>query len=645
MKIQALILFYILSVVPTFGIPKIIGGSAPDLENPGSFNTVALVKESGKIFCTGSVVAPNLIVTAKHCLMDKEGMKLRLYFGENTDEANPDLYRNVVDYLVRHPVDWTMTFPSFDVAWVKFEGGLPDNFRPLPILANPNSLVRGQSITQVGYGDHNPSVGRVDAGIKLSGKTVLHDYINNPRFFHILLFHGEEGQGSCHGDSGGPAYINLEGEWYIIGVTNGFDLVLTPESMSRTSDPDFPFHVDCSKNQSLYSFLGAHGDWIERTSGIDIEKSDNFVPLDRAENYLPSNLKEWCEATDIGSPRWNLLKILMDKKVDQLPQEEARQFYEDCDQVASYLASLDEIYLDAEDIMEGRISFETLKLLPKLKSVQLLNFEEDAIDLRSLRGLSLEKLSLNNMKIKDLRFLQRNFIKELSLEQNPVYSLSGIENISGLESLNVSGTPLRSFTALKNFNLKSLKAVGINSSVIFGAEEIPKTLERLDLRNSVITNNRILGQFPNLKEIHLTGEMGNVDLSNLNKLEIIEVKDFTEDTITWPTDLSNLKELSASSCALENIEFLASAHSIQKLNLTFNRVRDLMVFSSSHFDHLRELNLSANPILNVVPLSNLPRLDILRLFRTPLQTGIVPKDETNCPKAYGPPALRKFCVE
>lgn len=643
MKKFGIILVFLMSCFTAEARQKIIRGEAPSSDNPGSYNAVALVKEDGKVFCTGSLVAYDLVVTAKHCLMDKADTKIRLYFGDDTTNPDPSLYRDITEYQVRYPVDWTMTFPSFDVAWVKFRGDLPKTHKPLPVLSHGYMLEQGSRITQVGYGDHNPSVGAVDAGIKLTGQTILKKYIDNARFFHILLFEGEEGQGSCHGDSGGPAYAQINGQWFIVGVTNGFDVVLTPQTMGRTGDPDFPYNVDCSKNQSLYSFLGAHGNWIEETSGIEILKSEIFFDYDRYENLEPQSLVEWCLSRDYGSPQWNLLKILMDIKVDTMPQEDAVDFYHDCEQVASYLSTMEEISLDSEDVMEGQLSFETLNLFPKLKKVSLYNFPEGRLDLSSIKGLELEELRLQNLGLNNLKFLKSNKVKKLSVEQNPLYNIWGLESLVGLESLNVSGTPLKDFTPAAYFQLKELIAVSINSSVIFGLDKLNLSLESLDLRNSIITKNSYIGRFPNLKELKLTGEMGEVNLTGLDKLEVLSLKDFKTGDIIWPESLANLRDLSASQCDLEDISFLSSANQIEKINLTFNRIRNLDTFAQAPFMKLHELNLSANPILNVTPLATLESLKLLRLFRTPLQTGIIPKTEANCPTLTGPEALGTFC--
>ncbi len=648
MKISLIrsLIYLLLLAAPIHAIaPKIIGGhEVPHSnEHPGTYNTVALVKEDGKIFCSGSLIANNLVVTAKHCLMDKEGQKIRLYLGDDTTEEKEELYRDIVEYKVRHPQDWTMTFPSFDIAWVKFAGELPSRFRPLPILSEADQLEAGTEILQVGYGDHNPSVGQVDAGQKLWGQTRLYRYVNNPRFYHILLFNGEEGQGSCHGDSGGPAYVQVDGKWHIIGVTNGFDVVLTPQTMTRTGDPDFPYNVDCSKNQSLYSFVGAHGQWIEETSGMAIYKDSPFVFSDKEETREVTSLGEWCSLQDIGSPQWNLLKILLDKKVDQMEQEESVSFYEDCDQIVNYLKSLEDISLDSETVMEGHLAFGPLKLLPNLKKLALYNFPKGLLQLETIEGLTLENLTLKNVGLTDLNFLRENSVKALSVEQNPLFDLSGINVLNDLEEITLTGTPIKDIGLLQQFDLKRLYAIGINSPVLFGLEKLVNKLEVLDLRNTLVSSPKIISNMLQLKEISVTGDIGKLDLSKLVNIESIDIRDFKEGQITFPITMPNLKKLSASQNEITDIFFLKRAPFVEDINLTFNNIRNLEVFRQQAFPNLRILNLSGNPLLNVSPLSNLDQLDVLRLFRTPLQSGLIPKTEENCPTTIGPESLKKFC--
>jgi len=638
------LLLCLLTCFQVQAVKKIISGVAPEQGHPGDFNTVALVKENGKVFCTGSLIGSNLIATAKHCLVDKELGDFNVYFGNDTNKPIKKLFREVTAFKVRYPLDWSMMFPSFDVGWVEFEGTLPKGFKSLPILSTSDFLPIGQEIHQVGFGNNSPKRGVIEAGVKLQGITRLQSYINNPRFFHILVFKGDEGQGSCHGDSGGPAYAMIEDQWYIVGVTNGFDIVLTPESMMRTGDPDFPYDVNCSKNHSLYSFLGAHGNWIEQSSGKQVQKSTQFPESDRANVGEYSSLKKWCEATDIGSPNWNLLKVLLDKRVDQIDQSSAADFYNDCHAIAQYLAGIEEIRLDSTTTMEGTLSFESLKLLPRLKSLKISNFSKGTLNLSSISGLTLETLVLRNLEIEALDSLSGNTVESLSLEKNPLNSLNGVDKFINLESLDISNTQVKTLRPLQNIPLKKLFASGMNTAYLLEIDSLNRGLETLDLRNTITPAfEGSLKRFTSLKKLWLTGNIEKIDLSYNINLEFLSVSGFKLNEITFPKTLENLVQLSASNCDLESIDFLASARNLKKASLSFNRINDLSVFEQYPFPKLEDLNLSVNPILDLSPLKGLEVLRVMRVSRTPIQRNLIPKTEQNCPTFNSPEPLAKFC--
>lgn len=627
----------------TPGVQKIVNGAPLTSDHPGAFNTVALIKDDHKIFCTGSLVSENIVLTAKHCLVDKELKDVNIFFGESTNHISEGVIVPASEFEVKYPHDWEMVFPSFDVAWVKFDGGIPDGYSALPILSSNDRLISGTEIHQVGFGNHSSRRGEILAGDKLFGKTIFKEYINGPRFFHILLFDGEEGQGSCHGDSGGPAYVKLDNQWFIIGVTNGFDVVLTPDTMVRTSDPDFPYNVDCSKNQSLYSFAGAHGRWIEETSQTTILKSAPFIDIDKSEEELHQSLKEWCESTDFGSPSWNMLKYLLDQRVDEIPQEDGEDFYNNCEKIVSYLEGLDEITINLDETPEVDLNFTQLRLLPSLKALTINSFPLDKIDLTTLTHLNLERLDLIDLGLSEIDLGDTNTIVSLGLDRNPIADLANLKKIKGLQSLSLSGAVIDDVSQLSSIPLKSLSLVGINSPALKGLKEINKSLEVLDIRDTYLDSASALCDLSNLKELKISDQPTPLDLTTNQNLEVVYLNGTSASSIKFADTLGKLKELSFVNSDLEDLSFLATANNIEKLTLTYNKIQNLSVFESNDFPKLKELNLSVNPILNVTPLKNLKGLNFLRLFRTPLATGLVPKTEENCPVIGASPTLGRFC--
>ena len=126
-------------------------------------------------------------------------------------------------------------------------------------------------------------------------------------------------------------------DWAVAGITNGFDVVLTPRTMTRSSDPDFPYNVRCENNQILYSFAGGHLHWIQDTSDVVVESIGEVREFTPGTNEEFDTFQKWCESKSIGTPSWNLLKFMLDQIVDENPQSEARKFYLSCEKIEESL--------------------------------------------------------------------------------------------------------------------------------------------------------------------------------------------------------------------------------------------------------------------------------------------------------------------
>lgn len=594
-KLIPFITLFLISLT-TFSNDSIINGSNTYSENsPAFYNTVALVKKDGKIFCTGSLIAKDLILTAKHCLVDKVSSDFHIYFGNNTNEIDYSLIREVDSFQTRHPLNWEMTFPSFDIAWVKFKGNHPSQFKVLDILPSEDELKTNEPILQVGYGNSSSINGKIIAGEKLFAKTNLKSFINNSRFFNILVFQGPEGTGSCHGDSGGPAYIKRGKKWYIIGVTNGFDPVLTPKAMFPTSDDEFPWNIDCSKNQSLYSFAGSHANWIEDSAKIILNNSEHFIEQDREASEDIKSISQWCHAKDFGSSSWNLLKVILDKKVDDLlrNQNSVEEFYNNCDRIIEYLNDLTAISLDSKNLMSDDLNLNLLSLLPSLERLKLYNFENRIIDINS--G-SLKELFISSSEFKEL-FINRTNLTTLKISSSNIKS-NDFSNLNNLEAIELYNTNL----LLNDFShsKKNLRKFLSN---------------KLETRVST-------SLYPLLEVLSLS----SVDTSLL---------DFSSESL--------LNELSLTRSKIKDLTFLKKLNQLKKLNLKMNQISNIEVLGSQAMRNLVSLNISNNPISDLSPLKDSLNLMRLVLFQTPLKTGKIPKSEDNCPSVNTGPALQKFC--
>ena len=149
----------------------------------------------GASFCTASVIAPDVLLTAGHCVSAPENLRAWWPGG--------DLDQRIVAIAV-HPLfraDATQKrVKSIDLAMVRLARPLPPPFRPLPIAWDTQGGV-GATLQIAGYGLTREGDGR-SAGKLHSGTLIVREPISK-----ILVWAKDpasKGLGACTGDSGGP---------------------------------------------------------------------------------------------------------------------------------------------------------------------------------------------------------------------------------------------------------------------------------------------------------------------------------------------------------------------------------------------------------------------------------------------------------
>jgi hypothetical protein len=174
--------------------------------------TAALTFE--KSFCTAVVVSSRAVLTARHCVQGKKAREL--LFG--ADIRAPQF---------RRPVLTSAAHPTEDIAVVQFAGGLPTGFLATRLAPPEFGLKSGERITITGFGFTLPSSSK---GSGTLSKTVLPFRFSriDPQKWDVatmplLWLDATQGSGACHGDSGGPAFVERGSVWFVVGVTQGGD--------------------------------------------------------------------------------------------------------------------------------------------------------------------------------------------------------------------------------------------------------------------------------------------------------------------------------------------------------------------------------------------------------------------------------------
>ena len=195
----------------------IIGGETVSADDLIAASTVMIT--DGNFICTGSIIAQDIVVTAAHCTA-AQAENLRIVFSRQM----PDDLTTVTDTV--HDIYGFVANPGWqgeqstgadqhDIAIIRFKGNLPSGYHAAALLSDSVTLTKGESVTLAGYGitSASPQTGagllrKVDVQIlKKLGKTEE-------------VLDQTEGAGACHGDSGGPAFVTVDGKLLLWGVTN-----------------------------------------------------------------------------------------------------------------------------------------------------------------------------------------------------------------------------------------------------------------------------------------------------------------------------------------------------------------------------------------------------------------------------------------
>ncbi len=520
---------------------KVVNGQSVADGSPVRSSTVGLVslKDDGsknQLFCTGVIVASDAVITATQCLdaAADAGVKWGILLDHPKLPA-PQLV--AVKSSQNFSPNGSRDYPSLNLSVLRLMTPIDPaiGYMPVEILRSPAGLQTGTEVLIAGYGRQNSKC--LDAtrcnGVLLEAKSSVESFHDANHLLSTMLVRAKQDQGSvCFGDAGGPAFVQVNGQYFLAGIASGSLRRGMSELTAAKNDS-----LVCENGLAAFTFAGDYLSWMERTVGLvfaapsagNLPRSTNPAIENSALTAKPVNPQNWVEwlafsqyqDPAFGTVSYLQQKLLSAEQIGKNPVKMAElDFYLRPQESAQRVQMTTELVLKPEGKLPPLTNLEPLTAFTNLTKLEI-----DGMAITDFAPLG-SLTSLNSLKITGHG---SNAAVKPALPK--VESLSNLTRLQTLELDQVGTETLRGLEVSKLVALRSLTLVG-NGQPIF----IPKApaLVTLIISNADLSNPDLLVGLPaSLTTVKITGSKLTSaafvsSLVNLKTLDLSgnQIKDF-----------------------------------------------------------------------------------------------------------------------